>query len=33
MCTYFATWFGRLVSLLGSYLNGFAQGVWVYEQT
>jgi MFS transporter, DHA3 family, macrolide efflux protein len=27
------TWFGQLISLIGSGLTGFAYGVWVYQET
>ena len=26
-------WLGRLVSVLGSSLTGFALGIWVYQRT
>lgn len=31
--TFLTIWAGQVVSVLGTYLSGFALGVWVYQQT
>lgn len=33
MRTFLILWIGQMISLLGSNLNGFALGVWVYQRT
>jgi MFS family permease len=33
MRTFFAVWFGQMVSLTGSSMTGFALGVWIFQQT
>jgi DHA3 family macrolide efflux protein-like MFS transporter len=33
MKTFLVIWVGQVVSSLGSYLTGFALGVWIYQQT
>ena len=33
MTTFLVTWFGQVVSLVGSGLTSFALGVWVFERT
>ena len=33
MSTFIITWFGQVVSLIGSGLTSFALGVWVFERT
>src|SRR5215213_1983913 len=33
MRTFVILWVGQMISLLGSNLNGFALGVWVYQRT
>lgn len=33
MRTFIILWVGQMISLLGSELNGFALGVWVYQRT
>lgn len=33
MTTFAVIWAGQVISSLGSYLTGFALGVWIYQQT
>src|SRR6185295_10005561 len=33
MATFLVVWTGQVVSVLGSYLTGFALAVWIYQQT
>lgn len=33
MATFLVVWAGQVVSVLGSYLTGFALAVWIYQQT
>ncbi len=33
MTTFAVIWTGQVISALGSYLTGFALGVWIYQQT
>jgi len=33
MATFLMVWAGQVVSVLGSYLTGFALAVWIYQQT
>jgi DHA3 family macrolide efflux protein-like MFS transporter len=33
MATFAVIWTGQVISALGSYLTGFALGVWIYQQT
>jgi DHA3 family macrolide efflux protein-like MFS transporter len=33
MTTFAVIWAGQVISALGSYLTGFALGVWIYQQT
>ncbi|HEV7508305.1 MAG TPA: MFS transporter [Thermoanaerobaculia bacterium] len=33
MTTFAVIWGGQVISALGSYLTGFALGVWIYQQT
>jgi DHA3 family macrolide efflux protein-like MFS transporter len=33
MATFAVIWGGQVISTLGSYLTGFALGVWIYQQT